>query len=102
MVETRTALADAACCWPTSVGRCVQATFDVCRRWMMSLAIGRRCLPDAHMPRLSSRALIDLCRWRRLPSRGVDACMPWLMPPAVSRHCLPDADMPRLMRASLG
>ncbi|KAG5614923.1 hypothetical protein H5410_014747 [Solanum commersonii] len=54
------ALANVACRWPTSFTRCAHATTDLCRPWLLLLAIGRRRLPDAHMPRPMRGPLGDL------------------------------------------
>jgi len=39
------------------LSRCAHATADTCRPWMMMHVVGRRRLPDAHMPRQMRRGL---------------------------------------------
>ena len=48
----RCRLADAHTPQSMSLNRCAHAMTDPCRPWLMVHAVGRRCLPDAHMPRL--------------------------------------------------
>ncbi|KAG5614927.1 hypothetical protein H5410_014751 [Solanum commersonii] len=48
--KPRPAMADVTYHWPTSFAMCTHATSDACRPGLMSPAVCRRRLPDAHIP----------------------------------------------------
>ncbi|KAH0729484.1 hypothetical protein KY290_003774 [Solanum tuberosum] len=47
--------------WPTSLARCAHAMSDACKPWLMPPDVGRRRLPDAHMPRPMRAGLGRCC-----------------------------------------